>query len=250
METLRAIQERRSIKKFLDIPVEQDKLGILLEAGKMAPSAGNIQDWRFIVIRNKDTIEGVARACLNQMWIARAPAMIVVGSKHEKSDYYYREKSDFFTTQTCSAAAMSMILAAQDIGLSSTWVSAFNEDELKDVLGMPGNVKPHVVIPLGYGDEIVPLPPKYNIEYMTYLERWGNKLKDADWTLQNYNYLGRAIDKGEGFFTWISNVVKDIISKFQKDKAEKEYAKSVENQEIPEEMRKAKEEIDTPDKNN
>ena len=240
METIDAIHKRRSIKKFLTIPVEQDKLGVILDAGRLAPNAGNIQDWRFVLIRNKSTIEGVARACLHQMWIASAPAIIVVGSKGEKTEHYYKQSKDFFITQSCAAAAMNMIVQATDLGLATTWVSAFDINELKGILGMPGEVTPQVVIPIGYGDEEVPEPSHYKLENLIFLEGWGNKLKDADWVLQNYNYLGRAINGTEKIGNKLSNAFKDIASKIKKDKEKKNYEESVKDQEVPEELKRIK----------
>lgn len=241
METLETIHKRRSIKKFLNTPVEQDKLGVILDAGRVAPSAGNIQDRKFILVRNKATIEALARACLNQLWIAGASAVIVIGTKSEKTKYYYKKNADFFVVQTCAAAAENMIIAATDIGLAATWVSAFNDHEVKTVLGMPGDAEPHIVIPIGYADEVVPEPAHFKLENIIYFESWGNRLKDADWVLQNYNFLGRTIEKGEGFFNFLSNAFQDIFNKFKKDKKTKEYLEEASKQEIPKELESAKE---------
>jgi hypothetical protein len=244
METLETIHKRRSIKKFLKTPVELDKLGAILDAGRVAPSAGNIQDRKFILVRDKSTIEAIARACLNQLWIAGAAAIIVIASKGEKTKYYYKKNAEFFIVQTCAAAAENMIIAATDMGIASTWVSAFNDHEIKNVLGIPSDGEPQVIIPIGYPDEIVPEPAHFELEHITYFERWGNKVKDTDWVLQNYNFLGRAIDHGEGFFNYISNAFQDIFNKFKKDKETEEHLKESDKQEIPKELESAKKVVD------
>ncbi|MBR9676018.1 hypothetical protein GOV05_03350 [Candidatus Woesearchaeota archaeon] len=247
METLEAIGKRRSIKKFLDNPVDMTKIGVILDAGAKAPNAGNLQDYRFIVIKDKAVIEGVARACLHQTWIAGAPLIIVIGSKGEKTAYYYKEQKDMFVNHNCAAAAMNMILATTDLGLSTTWVGAFSEVELRNVLGMPGDVTPQVVLPIGYADEEVPEPAHYKLENFIFLEKWGNKIKDKEWLLKDYNILGRSIQKAEGLFSHLQSVFKDIGAKFKRDSEKAKIEKKMDAQEIPEELSKAKEEVDKKD---
>jgi len=70
METLEAIENRRAVRNFLDTPVEWEKVGNILRAAQLAPSSGNIQDWKFVVVTDKTKRAAVANAALKQHWIA------------------------------------------------------------------------------------------------------------------------------------------------------------------------------------
>ena len=99
MDVLECIATRRTTRKFLDIPVEFEKIGNILDAGRYAPSAGNLQDWKFILVTEKDTIENLAKCCLEQYWVSQASVVIVVCSDPEKSKRLYKEQGEKFSIQ-------------------------------------------------------------------------------------------------------------------------------------------------------
>jgi nitroreductase len=76
MDIMEAIRSRRSIRSYQDRPVEQDKLNLILEAGRLAPSARNLQDWRFVVIQDKDKRQELSTAARGQTFVAQAPVVI------------------------------------------------------------------------------------------------------------------------------------------------------------------------------
>lgn len=247
MDTLEAIRKRRSIKKFLDAPIDHDILGMILDAGRLAPSAGNLQDYKLILIKKPENINAIAKACLNQIWINTANAIIVVATDKVKTEFFYKAHKDLFTVQTCAAAAENMIIAATSMGIASSWVSAFSIPELQKVLQMPENVSPQVVIPLGYSDEVTPKPPRHRLENIVCLEMWGGtiaKIKDVEWMLKDYNIVGRAIDKGNKFSKRFTKILKDIIDKFKKEKKKKKDSENKKKQEMPIDLIHAKKEID------
>ena len=131
MHVMEAVLKRRSIRKYKDIPVEQAKIIPLLEAARNAPSGGNIQDWKFIVVTDKERRHRIAEACLKQFWMETAPVYIVIVSNPEKSVHHYGERGKFYATQSCAAAAQNILLMATAQGLATCWVSAFDEPLLK-----------------------------------------------------------------------------------------------------------------------
>lgn len=152
MEFWEALRKRRSVREFdpkRDVPpeiVEQ-----LLEAAILAPTAGDRQPWRFIVIRDPSLKEAVARCALRQGFIATAPVMIVVcGEPGRSGARGGHVMADLHTVQDTSAAAMNILLAATDAGLDSCWVSALREEELHQVLNLSEAYRPLVIIPIGY----------------------------------------------------------------------------------------------------
>ncbi len=155
METLEAIRTRRTIRKYSEQPVEFEKLMAVCEAGGYAPSSGNIQNWKFIVITNKETIrEGLCQACLDQDPVQNAQAAIVVCSEDELCERHYGLRGKrLYTIQNAAAAIQNMLLAAHDLGLGAAWIGAFNEDRIRDVIDMPDIARPQAVITLGYPAE-------------------------------------------------------------------------------------------------
>ena len=199
MELLECIKTRRSVRKFLDIPVEWDKVGAVADAGRSAPTAGNLQNWKFIIVLDKEKRKAIAEACLKQFWMEKAPVMIVVCSEPEKAKKFYGIRGErLYSIQNCAAAVQNMLLTAHSLGLGSCWVGAFDEDMLKRALGIPEYVRPQAVVPLGYPAEKVPTPMQYQLENIVFMEGWGSKF-NLD------SYLG-----------YTSASVRDLIAKGKK----------------------------------
>ena len=209
MDAIECIMTRRSIRKYLDIPVEWDKIGTILEAGRVAPSSGNLQNWKFIVILDKEKRAAIAEACLQQTWMAKAPVHIVIYSVVERVKQFYGVRGErLYSIQNCAAAAMCMLLAAHALGLGACWVGAFDEDKIKSIVGGIEEVRPQIIITIGYPDEKPPMPTKYKLENIAYQERWrrGSQLKNLDYTMGEYSvFVQEGIKKG-----------KEIIDKINK----------------------------------
>ncbi len=188
-EVLDAIKKRRSIRKFLDNPVEWDKIVSILEAGRFAPSSGNLQNWKFLVVTDKDRKKQIAEACLNQVWIATAPVIIAIVSKPEKTLQYYGEAGRKYTVQNCSCAAYSMLLEAHEEGLGACWVGGFDESMLEIALGLPARAKPEIIIPIGYADEEVPTPPREVLESQVHLNRYNNRIKNFNLVMWDFSLI-------------------------------------------------------------
>jgi len=182
MEVFDCITSRRSIRKFKDQPVEWYLIGKILYAGFYAPTAGNLQDFRFMVVTDPSLKQGLAQAALNQSWMLKAPVIIVVFSEFVKSKRFYGIRGErLYTIQDSAAAAQNILLAAHDVGLGGCWVGAFDEDKVCSVLGIPDYARPQAIIPIGFPDEEPPVPPKYKLENVVFFNRWADnagKTKD------------------------------------------------------------------------
>jgi nitroreductase len=149
-----AITRRRSIRAFKSQDVPKDIVKKLLEAGRWAPSAGNIQPWEFIVVRKPGVKRRLVEAALGQAFIEEASLVIVVCANEDRSaeGYGVRGRS-LYCIQDTSAAVQNILLAAYSLGLGTCWIGAFNEDEAREVLRIPAGIRPVVIIPVGYPAE-------------------------------------------------------------------------------------------------
>ncbi|GAG35892.1 unnamed protein product, partial [marine sediment metagenome] len=84
METEECILTRRSIRKFKNVKIDMEKIGKILEAGRAAPSSGNIQNWMFVIVDDEEKRKAIAEACFQQYWMAVAPIHIVICSKPQE----------------------------------------------------------------------------------------------------------------------------------------------------------------------
>lgn len=176
MDIMECIKVRRSVRKYKDSPVDWDKIVQILDAGKFAPSAGNIQNWKFIVVRKDEVREKLAEAASAQEWMKQAPVHIVVAGEPEKAKRFYGTRGErLYTIQNCSAVVENMLLVATELGLGSCWVGAFDESRVKRALNMVEDAVPQAIITIGYKDEEPEMPPRVELEHTVYLDRWWNK---------------------------------------------------------------------------
>lgn len=175
MDLFEAITKRRSIRKYQKKEVEWYKIAEMIEAARYAPSAGNLQDWRFIVVRERSNIIALASAAYEQHWMESAPACIVVCSDLRNTERLYGIRGTrLYTIQNASAAVENMLLTAQANGLGTCWVGAFNEDEISGIFHLPPFIRPQAIVTLGYAEEKPKEPLKTGLETITYFESWGS----------------------------------------------------------------------------
>lgn len=170
MDFLGLIQSRRSVRAFGSRDIEKQKIDMLLEAAKWAPSAGNMQARDFILVREKNIKEKIAAAALNQDFISEAPLVVVACANKKKSSMRYGPRGEsLYSIQDATIAVQNMLLMAHSIGLGSCWVGAFNEEQVKEILKIPEGIKPIAIVPIGYPAEKPP-PPDRRID--VHEERW------------------------------------------------------------------------------
>ena len=154
MDVLEAIKGRRSIRAFKSQAVSTEIVEKLIDAARWAPSAGNIQPWEFIIVRNPEIKRNLAKAALNQSFIEEAPVVIVVCADEIRSSQGYGVRGKtLYCIQDTAAATQNIHLAAYSLGLGTCWVGAFNEEEARKILEIPEGVRPVAIIPVGYPAE-------------------------------------------------------------------------------------------------
>ncbi len=151
METLKCINSRRSVRNFSKKDVSETDVDEILSAAVRAPNAGNIQEWRFIVVRKHETMEMLAEASFQQNVIASAPVVIISCADMDEIGKAYSSRGrDVYSIQDAALACQNLMLAAWDKGIGSCWIGSFDEKEVQNILVLPKNVRPLAIIPLGY----------------------------------------------------------------------------------------------------
>jgi nitroreductase len=158
MDILKAVKERRSIRDFQKKEIPEALVDKLIDALVWAPSAGNLQSRKFYFIKNEKIKKKIAATALNQNFIAEAP-LVVVGCTDSRISYKYGERGVYlYSIQDVTLSVMNMMLVAHENGLGSTCVGAFHEDEVFKILNMQINLRPVIIVPVGYPSKI-PYPP-------------------------------------------------------------------------------------------
>jgi nitroreductase len=164
MDLLSLIKKRRSIRKFQKKEIPQKFIEKLIEALIWAPSAGNLQSRKFYFVFNQKIKEKIAEAALNQEFIKEAP-LVIVACKDEKIERVYGKRGkELYAICDVSASIENLLLVAENLGLGSVWIGAFEEREIIKILNLPENLIPLAILPLGYPAERPKIPKRISKE--------------------------------------------------------------------------------------
>jgi len=150
MDVFAAISQRSSVRAYKATDIEEGKLTKILEAARLSPSASNRQEWKFIIVKNKETKKKLAKAAFGQSFIAEAPIVIVACGTEPKSTMACGQPA---YTVDVSIACAFMILQAYELGLGTCWIGSFKEDETKKILNVPEQIRVVAMTPVGYPNE-------------------------------------------------------------------------------------------------
>jgi len=173
MDPFIIIKERRSVRRFKNEPIPKETLVKILEAARVAPSAGNVQPWKFMVVRNSNTQQKLADAALGQRWMVTAPVVIVVCAELPRAASAYGQRGvELYALQDTAAAIENMLICAVEEKLAGCWVGAFDEEKVASTLGLnKEKSRPVALVPLGYPNEKPSTPPKRPLdEIISYVD--------------------------------------------------------------------------------
>jgi len=163
MSVLGIIRRRRSIRKYKEDPIPEDVLFRVLEAARLAPSGKNLQPWKFIIVRDKRLRMKLAQASNRQYFMAEAPVVIVACGFPDKC--YSRMGRYMKSWPVDVAIALEhLILQAEEENLGTCWIGAFEEKEVKSILGIPEEVRVLALTPLGYPAATPPSRKRKDLE--------------------------------------------------------------------------------------
>lgn len=169
MTVMDAIRHRFSVRKFKPYEIEDEKLDRVLEGARLAPSARNLQEWRFVVVRDPALREALSEAANGQRFVAEAPAVIVgcaVTTEHVMSCGLHCFPIDV------SIAMAYMTLVAVEEELGTCWIGAFNAERVHALLGIPPEVIIVGLMPIGYPEGEAPRKKRLSLSEIVMHERW------------------------------------------------------------------------------
>ena len=207
MDVSEAIKKRRSIRKFKPDPIPEEKIRLLLESARLAPSGTNTQPWRFVVIKDNDTKKKLQEAAHNQRHIGRAPVVIVCcadlkafkefpervdeliesGALPERTREvfipYLSKGMDTVTKDALMVAAAAnvaiavehIVLQAVEIGLGTCWVRWYEDNKVKEILDIPEHVEVMALLPIGVPDEDPSRRPRLELDQLVNGEKYGEE---------------------------------------------------------------------------
>lgn len=220
-DIIELIRSRRNIKEFLPKFVSWEKISLILDAGRHAPSCGNIQNWKFIVVIEPGLKQQIAEATYGQYEIISAGVFIIICAEPEKAERYYSLRGErLYSVQNCAAAIENMLLEAHSLGLGGRWVGGFDEEAVKTLLSIPEEIRPQAILAIGYPKEIPDKPPKYPLENIVYFHKWRNRQRDpAKYMNDIATILAR---KAESAKEAVAGAVSSIVDKTKELAGEKE----------------------------
>ncbi len=157
MELFETVNARQSVRAYQAKPVEQEQLEAILTTANRAPSAGNLQGYEILVVRDAATKGSLAKAALNQTSIAQAPIVLVFCADPARAGAKYGGRGEhLYCVQDATVATAYAQLAATALGLATCWIGAFPEAEVAKLLGLRAGLRPVAMLPVGWPAESPP----------------------------------------------------------------------------------------------
>ena len=212
MNVFDAVSTWVPVKNFEKKPVDDKFIGVILHMATYAESAGNVQGWEFIVVKEEKTREQLYEIALRQEQIKNAPVCIVVCADLKKFSLKYQERGEFlYSIQDTAGAITIMLLTANTLGLGSDWVRVFDEERVKDILKLPDSLRPVGIIPIGYAKGKPERERKIPFDTLTWYEKYRQKYL-VSWYFQPGNT--------EEAFIPVLRMIREKIEKYKKKEKE------------------------------
>lgn len=174
MKFIELAKKRVSIRSYKPDPVADEQLNEVLEAGRLAPSACNLQPFQFVVVRERENIAALADG-YPAPWFAGAPVVIAICTQASKAWKRSSHDNRCLIDVDGAIAADHMTLAAADLGLGTCWIGAFDPEIIRKVLGIPRTAEPLVLLTLGYPNEEGRPKTRLPLEKLVRHEKWEDK---------------------------------------------------------------------------
>lgn len=171
MDLMEAIKTRRSVRRYKETPVPDSLLREVLNSARLAPSADNSQPWKFVIVRDEQVKSKVAAACNGQKFIAEAPLVVVACGIPDEA---FQTAGGYMSSHVIdvSIAVDHLTLAAHAFGLGTCWIAWFKEDKIREILGVPLDVRIVALTPLGYPAETPERTPRKSLEELIVYDRY------------------------------------------------------------------------------
>jgi nitroreductase len=154
MDVFEAIKNRRSIRQFADKVVSEEMVDVLVEAARLAPTAKNAQAYQLVIVRQAEKKQLLSKAAFGQIQVQTASVVFVVCADLRRAmDSCGDRGCSLYCLQDTAAVTQNILLTACSLGLGTCWIGAFDEGVVKQVINAPEDMRPVVMIPVGYSAE-------------------------------------------------------------------------------------------------
>ncbi len=182
-----AFVDRFSVRSYLMKKVEFEKVSYLLEAARWAPTSGNLQELRYVVVDNKETIQKLSVASYNQMWMASAPLHIIILADLEKLSKHFGPRGEkIYSIMDGAIAAEHIMLEASVLDLGSCLVGAFYDEKVKEIIGAPKNSRVIAIVTVGYPFNATRITNRENLDGKVFFNKYSVKFINPDFVKGNY----------------------------------------------------------------
>ncbi|MBI2499076.1 nitroreductase family protein [Candidatus Woesearchaeota archaeon] len=171
---------RHSIRDYQDKDVSYDLIGELIDSARKAPSCGNVQNWRFIIVKDKKKRNEIAAASLKQYWMNQSPVHIVVCYDDSNIKELYPKLHEEFSLLNSAITASYITLKAIELKLGTCLVAVFDKNAVSKTLKLPSNIHPIILITVGYPKGRHKVTKRHPIEYLIYFDEYGFARKKRD----------------------------------------------------------------------
>lgn len=169
MDVMETIKSRYSCRSYENRPIEPEKLKMLMEAARLAPSARNVQDWRFVLVTDAKTRKALQFAAASQEFVGQAPVVIVACScTHKRMNLCGQP----YASVNVSIALEHIVLAATSLGLATCWIGSFKPQSVRRILNIPTHIEIVELMTVGYPADTAKSPNRLPVDQIACFDKW------------------------------------------------------------------------------
>ncbi len=172
MELGEAIEKRASVRSYNDEPVPDEIVTEMLRLAHLAPSAGNLQARDYVVVRDHSVKTALANSAYGQEFLVEAPVCVVFCANLTRIRNYGARGTSLYCIQDTAAAVENALLYLTASGYASCWVGALDEKEVSRILGLPADIRPTAILPIGRPRDHGRRPPRLKLETLVHKDKW------------------------------------------------------------------------------
>jgi nitroreductase len=177
MNISKIAKKRKSVRLFKSSKPSPNRILESIESSLQCPFAGNMNNIKFLIVENKNTISEIAKTS-NQLWISEAPTLLIICSNDQHLTELYNEKGKIYARQQAGAVIQTILLELTEQGIATCWIGSYNEEKIKEMLKIPKDIIIEGIIAMGYEDtksKRLEKPNKKTLESTVFWHKWDNK---------------------------------------------------------------------------
>jgi len=210
MNVFDAITSRKTVIRFKKDAVDDKLIGVMLHMATHANSAGEMQEWNFLVVKDETRKKKLYEASLEHPLVKESPVIIVACADLEKASMKYQKRGEvFYSVQDTAAAVMLMVVTANALGLGTVWVGSFDEERVKDILFLPDKFRPVAILAVGYPAEEEERRERIPFDNLSWLDIYGKKY--------DLSYVFQPGARKDVKIEPVGNLIEDAIKKLRKE---------------------------------